>query len=58
MDGRILSEVLKDEYLAAHPVCYSAGAAAKLETGGTEPGYSEEEEETIKERLRGLGYIE
>jgi predicted AlkP superfamily phosphohydrolase/phosphomutase len=58
MDGRILSEVLKDEYLAAHPVCYGAGTATKVVTGGAESGYSEEEAEAIKERLRGLGYLE
>jgi predicted AlkP superfamily phosphohydrolase/phosphomutase len=58
MDGRILSEVLEDEYLGAHPVCYGAGTAAEVSPEGRHPDYSEEEEDAIKERLRGLGYIE
>ncbi len=57
MDGRVLTEVFTDDYLAAHPVTmidtYETGERA----GGEEPIESPVDEE-IKEMLRSLGYIE
>lgn len=55
MDGRVLSEAFEEAYLRAHPIVYRAvGARARAQ----EAEYSAEEARLIKERLRGLGYVE
>ena len=53
LDGRVAGELL------AAPVAPVAGAPVVRSAPRAEPsGYSEEEEAVIRERLRGLGYIE
>jgi len=54
MDGRVLTEAFDSEFLSAFPVQYS-DAATDRPAG--EQQYSQEDEEEIKERLRGLGYV-
>lgn len=54
MDGRPLTEVFSEEYKAQVPVLYGEGESAR-ELGET--GYTEEAEEEIRERLKGLGYL-
>jgi predicted AlkP superfamily phosphohydrolase/phosphomutase len=54
MDGRPLTEVFSEEYRRQVPVLYD-GAPSSTEVGDT--GYTEEAEEEIRERLRGLGYL-
>lgn len=58
MDGKVLTQVFKEEYVRSHSVqmCDGFGPSGEL----TEPRveYSSEEEVVIKERLQGLGYIE
>jgi len=54
MDGRVLREAFDSEYLSAFQVQYSDVATDRA-TGEQE--YSDEDEEEIKERLRGLGYV-
>jgi predicted AlkP superfamily phosphohydrolase/phosphomutase len=56
MDGRVLEEVFRPEFLAQHPV--KAGAASGTSEGGRESGYTEEESAKVEERLQALGYIE
>lgn len=57
MDGRILEEMIKDEYRASHPV-QRTGSHPGPESPESEVTYTEEEAELIKSRLRALGYIE
>jgi arylsulfatase A-like enzyme len=54
MDGRPLTEVFSEEYRTQVPVSYGEEESSR-ELGET--GYSEEAEEEIKERLKGLGYL-
>jgi len=56
MDGQVLESVIEEEFLKENPVCYTKGE--KHSESGLEDPYSDEENETIEERLRGLGYIE
>lgn len=55
MDGRVLTEAFLPEFLAANEIRHtSAEASSEYEA---QVGYSVEEEEEIKERLRSLGYL-
>jgi predicted AlkP superfamily phosphohydrolase/phosphomutase len=54
MDGRVLTEAFTPEFLSAVDVQYSDELSDRP-TG--EDQYSLEDEEEIKERLRGLGYV-
>ncbi|MCP4361667.1 MAG: hypothetical protein GY796_26955 [Chloroflexi bacterium] len=54
MDGRVLAEALDDDYFAERPIRY---ATAEKITSQQRVDYSAEDEEEIKERLRGLGYM-
>ena len=54
MDGRVLLEAMKEEWVEKHPVQYTTpGGESQL------PGliYSQDEEKEIRERLKGLGYL-
>ena len=54
MDGKVLGDVFTEEFKAQVPLIHGEEASSReLE----ESGYSEEAEEEIKERLRGLGYL-
>ena len=54
MDGRVLLEALKDDWLDKHPVRYVSPEDRPGEEGSS---YSQDEEEQIKKTLRGLGYL-
>jgi predicted AlkP superfamily phosphohydrolase/phosphomutase len=54
MDGRVLSEAFEDDYFRERPIRYTA---ARPTGPGEQLELSPEQEEMIKERLRGLGYI-
>jgi predicted AlkP superfamily phosphohydrolase/phosphomutase len=54
MDGRVLLESLKDEWVEMHPVRYIVPEEGSPEQ---DHSYSSEEEKEIKERLKGLGYL-
>jgi predicted AlkP superfamily phosphohydrolase/phosphomutase len=58
MDGKVLNRILSDAYLRSHPVQY----CHRFGSNGNPPelphDYSSEEEEAIRARLQGLGYIE
>lgn len=59
MDGRVLDEALTPSHLRSNPIRYAKEAEDSrqfLLTKGDEV-YSSEDEEEIKSRLRGLGYI-
>ena len=54
MDGRVLVEALKEEYVMANKIRYTEVTS---EAEALEPAYSPEESEEIKERLKGMGYM-
>ncbi len=58
MDGRVLEEVFTAQYRAAHPLRYEDAKSSAPGSGEEAQGYSEEEEQEMLRRLRGLGYIE
>jgi hypothetical protein len=58
MDGEVLTELFDDSYLESCPVRFvKSGSQAPA---GSPDGrdYTDEEAEKVKERLRGLGYLE
>jgi predicted AlkP superfamily phosphohydrolase/phosphomutase len=54
MDGRVLDQLFTEGYLQSHPVRYSRPLGP---SGPPEVALTEEEEETMKEKLRSLGYL-
>ncbi len=56
MDGKVVEDAFSAEYMNSHPV--SSEAAVDYTAATREDTYSEEEDEDIRERLKGLGYIE
>ena len=57
MDGKVLSDLFKAEYLQSHPVVYD-DEKEDLQTPTLDGDYSEEEAAQVEERLKALGYIE
>lgn len=58
MDGRVLGEMFVDGHLAVHPVRHVDTDASAADPISAPRGFSGEEEEAVKTRLQGLGYIE
>ena len=60
MDGGVLTELFDDAYLQSHPVRFVRSETRTPSAPPTSDGrdYTAEEAEKVKERLRGLGYIE
>jgi len=56
MDGKVLAEMFRPEFLAAHSV--QTGAASGETWRDPSSGYSEEESSKVEERLQALGYLE
>ena len=56
MDGRVLADAFRPEFLAAHPV--KAGAASGVSESDRSSGYTDEESAKVEERLQALGYLE
>jgi predicted AlkP superfamily phosphohydrolase/phosphomutase len=56
MDGRVLADALRSEFLAGHPV--KAGAASGVSESDRSSGYTDEESAKVEERLQALGYLE
>ena len=54
MDGRVLTEIYPDAYLAAHPVQFET---VELAPGEKEHSLSREETQELEDRLRALGYL-
>ncbi|MEJ2207813.1 MAG: alkaline phosphatase family protein [Anaerolineae bacterium] len=55
MDGRVLEEILEPEYLAAHPPVRSDGSEESIGTFGA---VSDQDDAAMRDKLRGLGYID
>jgi predicted AlkP superfamily phosphohydrolase/phosphomutase len=58
IDGDVLTQIFPDEYVAMHPVHYSNVARPDAAFAESRRDYSAAEEEAIRARLQGLGYIE
>ncbi len=56
MDGAVLSEAFRPEFLATCPV--QAGVASGTSGGDRPSGYTDEESAKVEERLQALGYLE
>ncbi|CAN5516173.1 alkaline phosphatase family protein [soil metagenome] len=56
MDGDVLTEAFRPEFLAEHPV--KAGEASGVSAGDRASGYTDEESAKVEERLQALGYLE
>ncbi len=58
MDGKVLTKIFQEEYLTSHPFQYSDGSGQDLNITEPYQAYSSDEEEAVRARLQGLGYIE
>jgi predicted AlkP superfamily phosphohydrolase/phosphomutase len=58
MDGKVLTQIFEEDYLSDHPVRYAERGAPDASHSLPQQDYSQEEENAIRERLKGLGYIE
>ena len=56
MDGSVLVDAFRPEFLAEHPV--TAGAASGTSGDDRASGYTDEESAKVEERLQALGYLE
>lgn len=56
MDGNVLVDAFRPEFLAEHPL--KAGAASGTSGGDRPSGYTDEESAKVEERLQALGYLE
>lgn len=54
MDGRVLTEMISPQYASQHQVVIKSPEAVEKQM---DAGWEPDEEEEIKERLRGLGYL-
>jgi predicted AlkP superfamily phosphohydrolase/phosphomutase len=54
MDGKVLTDAFDDDYFREHPIRYTAALGTRTQD---QLQLSLEQEEMVKERLRGLGYI-
>jgi predicted AlkP superfamily phosphohydrolase/phosphomutase len=57
MDGQVLTQLFTEDYLSQHPIHRSHGGGLD-EAAEPRRDYSATEEEAIRARLQGLGYIE
>lgn len=55
MDGRVLTEIFKEEFVDAHPIVYGETVCAGEHQ---RVGISPEDQALLMERLKGLGYID
>jgi predicted AlkP superfamily phosphohydrolase/phosphomutase len=55
MDGEVLTSIMKEDFVKENPV---KKESAEKYSGKDRDVYSDEEEDVIKDRLAGLGYIE
>lgn len=58
IDGKVLADVFDESFKQRFPVEYSDGTTTTLSKDFSEKGYyTDDEEEKIRQRLKGLGYI-
>jgi predicted AlkP superfamily phosphohydrolase/phosphomutase len=57
MDGKVLTDIFTEDYQGTKTLRFTEQETVEDDAGG-EHLYSDDEEDTVKERLRGLGYID
>ena len=58
MDGRVIEEAIRPEYLMTHPVNSSSDSGGEVNEVVDEPaGFTPEDEERIRKQLKDLGYL-
>jgi arylsulfatase A-like enzyme len=58
MDGRVLEDAFRPEYLAENPIGFTEAPGEAESASEDFAGYSADEADKIAERLRNLGYID
>lgn len=58
MDGHVLTQLFLDDYLSQHPIQHGHHGGLEVAFDDMQRDYSAAEEEAIRARLQGLGYIE
>lgn len=58
MDGGILENIIHDRFLSQNPTRFGSEYHVEEETTPSGSGYAEREEKYIRDKLRGLGYID
>jgi hypothetical protein len=59
MDGKVIEEAFKKDYLQAHAATYHDGDSSGPENGTpSNDTYSDQESEQVEKKLRALGYME
>jgi predicted AlkP superfamily phosphohydrolase/phosphomutase len=58
MDGHVLTQIFPDDHLARYPIQHGNGGGLEVGLDDSQRDYSAAEEEAIRARLQGLGYIE
>lgn len=56
LDGRVIGQIFDNDFLEANPLRYET--ASKLAAARAQTVFSEEDSETVRARLAGLGYLE
>ncbi len=57
MDGRVLTDALDDEFVAANPPQWESIASERDGSHGNQQAFTDDESELIARRLQALGYI-
>jgi predicted AlkP superfamily phosphohydrolase/phosphomutase len=57
MDGRVLTDLFVPSFLEENPIHYVGGSRDEDSFRDDQSVFSEEDEQKVEERLRGLGYI-
>ena len=57
MDGRVLKEAFTEEYVQAHPIRYEEPVVGGRKGAPPTVEYTDEEQEAMQRRLKGLGYV-
>jgi len=57
LDGRVLTEALAPAFLQEHPVVRVTSEDVQSAPAGGDGAYSDEDDEAVRARLRGMGYV-
>lgn len=58
LDGKVLVEGLERRYVETHPILQQQDASSRPTETGEDTVYSPEDEDDIRNRLKGLGYLD
>ena len=57
MEGKVLSDIFTEDFVAAHPIQYTKTPRSKI-GGAGDTVLSSEETDIISQQLRDLGYLD